>query len=108
MKLTAKLVVTMSALSYVVFIDTRERRRVVRRAGAQARHLQPRLQRAEVRDTGIGIPKEIVEGHGGRIWVESVYQKGTSFLFTLPKQAAATAKEDGGLHDHRVRLLGPG
>ncbi|MFH1761418.1 MAG: ATP-binding protein [bacterium] len=36
--------------------------------------------------TGLGMPisKELVEGHKGRIWLESELNKGTVFHFTLP------------------------
>lgn len=36
--------------------------------------------------TGLGLPicKNIIEHHGGRIWVEGCLNRGTTFLFSLP------------------------
>ncbi len=50
-----------------------------------------KFYRADVTDsaiegTGLGmtIVKNIVEGHGGKVWVESELGKGTTVKFTIP------------------------
>lgn len=35
---------------------------------------------------GLAICKLIIEGYGGSIWLDPVYEEGTRFLFTLPKE----------------------
>ncbi len=58
---------------------------------------QKKLFRIEVHHTSIGtnnepgtgvgliLCKELVEKHGGKIWVESQLRKGSKFMFSLPK-----------------------
>jgi PAS domain S-box-containing protein len=44
--------------------------------------------------TGAGLTfvKKIIEGHGGRIWLDSEIGKGTTFYFTIPKDRRSGAK----------------
>jgi signal transduction histidine kinase len=51
--------------------------------------------RTEIQGTGLGLAicKSIIEKYGGSIWVESQYQQGSIFTFTLPLAAEANSNQ---------------
>lgn len=59
---------------------TREERRRLFRRFATGRPL------ADGTGLGLVITKEVIEAHGGSIMVDTTAQRGTTFLFTLPRQ----------------------
>ena len=56
-----------------------------------------RLDQSRTRESGgaglgLTIAKGIVEAHGGRIWARSVFGRGSTFTFTLPKHVEAAPR----------------
>ena len=80
--------VRVSVLDSGIGIPKAERERIFERFYQVEPHL---TRRHGGMGLGLSIAKELVELHGGRIWVESVEGKGSRFTFTLPSEGAPSA-----------------
>ncbi|MEP2238420.1 MAG: ATP-binding protein, partial [Maribacter sp.] len=54
----------------------------------QKKHIKSTYGTSNEKGTGLGLSicKEMVESNGGRLWVASEPNKGTSVFFTIPKE----------------------
>jgi signal transduction histidine kinase/DNA-binding response OmpR family regulator/PAS domain-containing protein len=86
-------------------------------SGEQQKHLFSSFQQAESSTTrkyggtglGLAISKNIVEMMGGKIWIESETNKGSTFIFTVDMKKGEDKEEQGllffGLNLNDVRII---
>lgn len=73
------------------------------------KQVEPLLtRRNEGSGIGLALVKSLIEKHGGRIWVESVYGEGTEFFFQLPIKLienSSDAKEHKGIRNTLIERI---
>jgi signal transduction histidine kinase len=61
-------------------------------------------RRAPGTGLGLNIARNLIDRHGGRIWLESEYRQGTAFHFTVP---ISTQEERPGSGNEEMAKIGP-
>ena len=77
--------VKVSVMDNGIGIPVEEQERIFDRFYQIENHL---TRRHGGRGLGLSIAKQLIDMHGGKIWVESIEGKGSKFIFLLPKNAA--------------------
>ena len=77
--------IKVSVMDNGIGIPAEEQQKIFQRFYQVEKHL---TRRHGGMGLGLSIAKEMVEMHGGKIWVESVEGKGSKFMFFLPQNAA--------------------